>query len=197
MEQDTIRLLGIAGSLRRGSLNRALLKAARDRAPEGLQIDVFEGLGAIPLYNEDLRQAEEPAAVRDLKQKMAAADGLLIATPEYNYGVPGVLKNALDWASRPAEHNPLQKKPAGIMGASPSPFGTVRAQLSLRQAFAYSETYAMLRPELMVFNAAGRFNESLELVDGETIELLTAFLEALGQWTRRMRVSAEHRAAAA
>lgn len=162
-----------------------------------MEIEVFDGLRSTPLYNEDVRQAGEPPAVRELKQRMAAADGLLIATPEDNHGVPGVLENAVDWASRPGNHNPLLKKPARIMGASPSPFGTMRAQLSLRQAFASSETYAMLRPELMVFNVAQRFDEDLRLTDSDTRKLLGEFLVALDAWTTRMRAPVEREVAAA
>lgn len=182
----SVHLFGIAGSLRAGSYNRALLRAAEETLPPSTSLEVYEELGEIPPYNEDVREQGRPAAVVDLWNRVARADALLIATPEYNYGIPGVLKNAIDWVSRPPLESPLRYKPAGIMGASIGQFGTVRAQLALRQSFLFTETYAMARPELLVFNAADRFNERGELVDQKTRELLRGFLAALTDWARRM-----------
>jgi chromate reductase len=187
MDGAELTLLGIAGSLRKGSYNKGLIEAAGELAPEGMRIEVYEELGEIPPYNEDVRVAGEPGPVEELKAKVAAADGLLIATPEYNYNVPGVLKNAIDWLSRPPAESPLRGKPAGIMGASAGNFGTARAQLALRQSFVFTETLAMLRPELLVFRAAERFNEQGRLTDETTRELLRGFLAELAKWVGRMK----------
>ncbi|HWK41182.1 MAG TPA: NAD(P)H-dependent oxidoreductase, partial [Croceibacterium sp.] len=124
---DSLRILGIAGSLRAGSLNRALLRAAADLAPAGVTIERFD-LMQVPLYNGDVEEAGDPPGVAAFKQAIAAADGVLIATPEYNHGVPGVMKNAIDWASRPPRGAPLGGKPVGLIGASPGMTGTARGQ---------------------------------------------------------------------
>src|SRR5262245_39739521 len=125
MVDTPLEVLGIAGSLRRESYNRGLLRAAQEMAPEGMTIRSFE-LDAIPLYNGDVEAAGDPAPVAQLKEAIRGADALLLATPEYNYGVPGVLKNAVDWASRPPAKSVLSGKPAAIMGASPGMGGTIR-----------------------------------------------------------------------
>lgn len=135
-----IRVFGISGSLRKGSYNTALLRAAKELAPEGMQIEIYEGLGAIPPYNEDVREQGWPEPVRELRERIAAADALLVVTPEYNYSIPGVLKNAIDWASRPP-NPPMAGKPAAIMGASGGNFGTARAQLHLRQIFTFLDVH--------------------------------------------------------
>src|SRR5690242_6672036 len=124
---SSIHLLGFAGSLRKGSYNRALLRAAEELLPEGVTLETFE-IAPIPLFNDDLRLQGDPEPVRFFKERIAAADALLIATPEYNFSIPGVPKNAIDWASRPPDQSPLRGKPVGVMGASTGQFGTVRAQ---------------------------------------------------------------------
>ena len=131
---DALQILGFAGSLRRESFNRALLRAAQELAPADLSISVFD-LTPIPSYNGDVEAAGDPEPVTAFKGALRQADGLLIATPEYNYSVPGVLKNAIDWASRPSGNSPLRGKPAMLMGATPGSSGTMRAQLALRQSF--------------------------------------------------------------
>src|SRR2546427_8690289 len=160
-----LRILGIAGSVRAGSFNRALIRAAVELSPEGLEVRAFEGLGAIPLYDADVEAKGDPPPVVALKAAIGDADALLIATPEYNYGVPGVLKNAIDWASRPPGRSVLTRKPAAIMGATPGATGTVRAQLALRQSFVFTETYALLRPELLVARAHERIDAAGRLTD--------------------------------
>jgi len=185
--ETPFRILGIAGSLRRGSYNRALLRAAVELAPEGVEIGAFERLGEIPPYNEDVRQQGDPEPVRALKEAIAAADALLIATPEYNYSIPGVLKNAIDWASRPAPDSVLRYKPVAIMGASPGNFGTVRCQLALRQVFVFAESYVLLKPEVMVFGAQDRFDADGRLTDETTRDLIRRQLEALVEWAVRVR----------
>jgi chromate reductase len=184
-------ILGLAGSLRRESYNRALLRAAAGLAPPGATVAVFERLGEIPPYNDDARLRGLPDPVADLWQAVAGADALLVATPEYNYGVPGVLKNALDWVSRPPAETPLRYKPVAIMGASTGNFGTVRAQLALRQTFLFVESYVLPKPEVMVFRAAERFDDAGELADETTRELVVAQLRELVAWSHRLRSGPE------
>jgi chromate reductase len=131
-----MRVLGISGSLRRESLNTALLRAAAERLPAGAELVEYEGLADVPPYDEDVDAASTPEAVRDLREAILAADAVLIATPEYNHSIPGQLKNALDWASRPAGHSALNGKPAAAIGASKSMFGGVWAQAELRKVLS-------------------------------------------------------------
>jgi chromate reductase len=180
-------ILGLAGSLRRESYNRALVRAAAGLAPPAAAIEVFERLGEIPPYNDDARLRGLPDPVADLWQAVATADALLVATPEYNYGVPGVLKNALDWISRPPAESPLRHKPVAIMGASTGNFGTARAQLALRQTFQFIESYVLLKPEVMVFKAAERFDDDGELTDEAAREQVVAQLRALVDWARLLK----------
>jgi chromate reductase, NAD(P)H dehydrogenase (quinone) len=181
-----MRILGIAGSLRAGSFNRALLRAAVELAPDGVTIDLFEGLGAVPWYDADVESRGDPAPVAALKSAIGNADAILIATPEYNYGVPGVLKNAIDWASRPSGKSVLNRKPAAIMGASPGGTGTVRAQLMLRQSFVFTETYVLLRPEVLVARAHEKIDAQGRLTDEPTRDHVRQLLEALVAWTDRV-----------
>lgn len=178
---NELKVLGISGSLRAGSLNTALLRAAQKHSPPGLSIDIYTRLGEVPLYDGDLDTETPPAAVTDLRTAIDAADALLIATPEYNYSIPGVLKNALDWASRPARTSVLLGKHLAIMGAAPGNFGTVRAQLALRQVFVWTKSRVLLHPEVMVFRAGDRFDEAGNLNDESTIELLVSLLDALAR----------------
>src|SRR5918999_444066 len=151
-----VRILGIAGSLRRQSYNRALLRAATHIAPEGAAINVFE-IDGIPPFNEDDEQ-NPPAKVVELKRRIREADAVLFVTPEYNYSIPGVLKNAIDWASRPYGDSAWAGKPAAIMGASVGTLGSARAQYHLRQCFVFLDMYAVNQPEVMIGNAAQRFD---------------------------------------
>jgi len=128
-----MRVLGISGSLRRGSLNSALLRAAAERLPAGAELVEFERLGEIPPYDADVEATQTPAAVAELRTAMREADAVLVATPEYNHSIPGVLKNALDWASRPAGRSALNGKPAAVIGASTGMFGAVWAQAETRK----------------------------------------------------------------
>ena len=183
---ESIQLLGFAGSLRKGSYNRALLRAAIAEAPDGVTIETTE-IGDIPLYNADQDTDTPPEPVRRFRDQIREADGLLIATPEYNYSIPGGLKNAIDWASRPATNSALKHKPIGIMGTAGGRFGSVRAQLALRQVFVFTESFVMLKPEIVLPNETQLFNEQRELVDDDVRALLTQFMEAFAAWTRRMR----------
>ncbi|HEY0700573.1 MAG TPA: NADPH-dependent FMN reductase [Micromonospora sp.] len=176
-------VLAISGSLRANSFNTALLRAAQRLAPESLTIDLYPTLADIPPFNEEL-EPEPPAAVVDLRQRIAAADGLLIATPEYNYGVPGVLKNALDWASRPTFPitswvSPLAHKPVAIVGAAPTLMGTVRAQLQLRQLFLWTDSAVVTKPEIIVTNAHEKLGLDGSVNDETTGNLLRGLLDAL------------------
>ncbi|MBI4388279.1 MAG: NAD(P)H-dependent oxidoreductase [Candidatus Omnitrophica bacterium] len=170
-------VLGISGSLRKASFNTAALRAAQELTPEGMTIEIFD-LAPIPLYNEDVREKGFPSAVQDFRNRIKAADGLLIVTPEYNYSVPGVLKNAIDWASRPPDQ-PFDGKPIAIMGASPSFLGTARAQYHLRQFFIYLNGLILNRPEIMIANAPSKFDGEGQLTDQKTRELIRDLLNQL------------------
>jgi chromate reductase len=178
MTHPTFTILGLAGSLRHESYNRALVRAAARLAPPGATVETFERLGEIPPYNDDVRLRGMPDPVAELWQAIAA-------TPEYNYGVPGVLKNALDWVSRPPAESPLRHKPVAIMGASTGNFGTVRAQLGLRHALLFMDAATLLKPEVYVFRAAERFDDEGELRDETTRALIAELLAALVAWARR------------
>jgi len=183
---ETVSVLGICGSLRRGSYNAAALRAAEELAPEGLRIE-RASIAEIPLYNEDLRLASGfPPAVEALREKIRAADAVLIATPEYNYSVPGVLKNAIDWISRPPEQ-PFSGKPIALMGASPGRLGTARAQYHLRQMFVFLNAYVMNQPEIFIADAPARFDTEGRLADEPTRSLLKTFLVALRAWALRFK----------
>lgn len=182
-----LHILGISGSLRKNSLNSAALRAAGDLLPEGVTMEIFD-LSAIPIYNDDVREQGYPSAVQALRDKIAAADAVLIATPEYNYSIPGVLKNAIDWASRPPSQ-PFDGKPIGIMGASPGVLGTARAQYHLRQVFVFMNGMVLNRPEVMIGGANTKFDAEGKLTDAATREFLQKFLVSLAAWTRRMKPS--------
>src|SRR5918992_5522590 len=184
-EGDLLRVLGIAGSLRARSYNGALLRSARELAPAGMVIEIYESI-ALPLFNEDVEAQGDPEPVAAFKTAIRDADALLIATPEYNYGVPGVLKNAIDWASRPPGLTPLNGKLAAIVGASPGVIGTARAQQQLRQAFAFTNTLAMLQPEVLVGRAHEKFDRDGRLSDEATRTFFRQFLETFHGWATRM-----------
>jgi chromate reductase len=185
-DSATLKVLAISGSLRRGSLNTAALRAAQELAPPGMAIEIFNGLGDLPLYNDDLRQGGYPQPVEALRSAIRAADALLISTPEYNYSVSGVLKNAIDWASRPPEQ-PFEDKPIAIMGVSPGALGTARAQYHLRQMFVYLNGHLLNRPEVMIGQSGSRFDAEGRLTDEKTREFLASLLVALKEWTERLR----------
>ena len=177
-----IEVVGIAGSLRKGSYNKATLRAAVEMAPQGMTMEPFD-IGPIPVYNEDVKQQGFPPPVEELRERIRRADALLIVTPEYNYSIPGVLKNAIDWASRPPEQ-PFDGKPIAIMGASPSMLGTARAQYHLRQCFVFLNALVMNKPEVMIAQASQKFDDR-GLTDGPTREIIEKQLAVLVDWTRR------------
>jgi chromate reductase len=178
-----LRVCGIAGSLRSGSYNRALLRAAAEVAPGHIRIAEFD-LSSVPPYNADVEAAGAPEAVAALKRAIRSADALIIATPEYNSGVPGVLKNALDWASRPPRESALIGKPTAMMGATPGSWGTARSQVMLRQVLAGTLTPTLLSPEIYIARAAEKFDSEGRLIDETTREYLRKFLLAFEQWAR-------------
>jgi chromate reductase len=177
-------VVGFAGSLRRASLNRALLRAAAELASDRLTVDIHE-LSDIPLYNQDVEDAGSPAAVASLRDAIRGADGLLIAAPEYNHGVPGVLKNTIDWLSRPPRGSVLNSKPVGIIGASPGMTGTARSQSQLRQAFVFTNSYAMPQPEVLVGRAHEKFDAEGRLTDESTRKFLGLFIDQFVAWIGR------------
>jgi chromate reductase len=183
----TVHVFAVAGSLRKDSLNRKLLRAAMELVPPGMMIHHFDGLADLPPYNADVDVDPRPEPVRALKQMLAACDGLLIATPEYNYGIPGVLKNAIDWASRPAATSPLLGKVALLMGASIGMVGTARAQQQLRQNFVYTKTTVLPMPEILLPNAAEKFDAEGRLADEMAKALIGERLKALGEWIYKLR----------
>lgn len=189
MTTDSIHIIGIAGSLRQASFNRALLRAARDLAPQEVIIDIFD-LAGVPLYNGDIEAEGDPAEVAALKRAIAGADGVLFATPEYNHGVPGVMKNAVDWASRPPGKAVLGQKPVGIIGASPGITGSARGQSQLRQAFEFTNSYCMPQPELLVFKAHEKFDPGGRLLDEATAQYLAGFMAAFANWVQHWSAKA-------
>lgn len=183
----TFKILGISGSLRRASYNTMVLHAASRLVPDGVTLDVYGQMGEIPLYNDDVRlESGFPPVVDAFRTAIREADALLVASPEYNFSVPGVLKNAIDWASR-APDQPFADKPVAILGASPGLLGTARMQYHLRQCFVFLDSRLLNKPELMIGQVASKFDADGNLTDGPTAELIKAQLEALVAWTKRLR----------
>jgi chromate reductase len=182
---STLKILGIAGSLRKASYNKGALRAAQQLVPSGATIEIYD-LEGIPLFNAD-NENPLPPKVADFKAKIRAADAILFVTPEYNGSVPGVLKNAIDWASRPYGDNAWADKPVAIMGATPGMLGTVRAQYHLRQSFVFLNMHPLNRPEVMIANADDRFDENGNLTDEKTREHVRKLLVALVEWTLRLQ----------
>jgi len=183
-----VKVLGFAGSLRKDSYNKAALKAAQELLPSGMTLEIYD-LAPIPLFNEDVERDGFPASVVTFKERIAAADALLIATPEYNYSIPGVLKNALDWVSRPPGQSPLIGKPLAFMGASTGYFGTSRAQYHLRQVCVILNMHPVNSPEVFISGAASKFDGSGRLTDTMFRDGIGSLLEALRKWTIKLRSS--------
>ena len=179
-----IRILGIAGSLRKGSYNHGALRAAVELVPDGATLEVFD-LDGIPGFNQD-DERNPPAKVADFKQRIREADAILFVTPEYNYSVPGVLKNAIDWASRPYGDSAWNGKPAAIMGASVGGIATARAQYHLRQIMVFLNMFPVNQPEVMIGNAGEKFDEDGNLTDEKTKDFIRKLLENLVAWTLRL-----------
>lgn len=183
---EAIKIFAICGSLRKGSYNRMVLKVAAENLPPGMTLDQYDRLAEIPPYNEDVRQQGFPPVIEDLRRRIKAADGLLFVTPEYNYSVPGVLKNAIDWASRPPDQ-PFAGKPAAMMGASMSVFGTARAQYHLRQTCVYLDMVPLNKPEVMIPQAQNKFDAQGNLNDAASLKFIQDLMAALAAWTRRLK----------
>ena len=182
---DQISVLGFAGSLREGSYNKAALRAAIELAPAGMTIETFD-LAPIQPYNEDVKERGFPPPEQEFRERIRAADALLIVTPEYNRGVSGVLKNAIDWASRPPDQ-PFNGKPTAIFGASPGMIGTAVAQYELRRCLGVLNALVMNQPSVMISQAGQKFDEEGRLTDEPTRKIISQMLVALAEWTRRCR----------
>ena len=180
-----MNVLGFAGSLRKGSYSRALLATAGELLPPNCTLEVFD-LESIPPFNADFEHAM-PEIVLEFKARIKAAEALLIATPEHNYSVPGVLKNAIDWASRPYGDNSFSGKPVAVMSASTGMLGGARAQYHLRQSFVFLDMHPVNRPEVFVSFAAEKFDSSGHLTDEKTRSLIKQLLEALAAWTAKLK----------
>jgi len=182
---NDFRILGLAGSLRRASLHRGLIRAARELAPEGVAVEPYERLGETPFFNQDVEDEGDPEPVRNLKEKIREADAVLIATPEYDYAIPGALTTALDWALR--SPSPLRHKPVGIVGASPGGAGTARGQMVLRQILLHAPAYVVPEPQMLIPYSREKFDvETGDLTDEQTRERIRRFLDALVEWTERL-----------
>jgi chromate reductase len=180
-----VKILGFVGSLRKGSYNKALMRAAVELVPDDATIEVFD-LAGIPPFNQDLEN-QPPQAVRDFKAKIRSADALLIASPEYNYSIPGVLKNAIDAASRPCADKVFDGKPVAIMSASVGRLGGARAQYHLRQSFVFLNMYPINHPEVMLPFAEQNIDENGNLTNEETRKLIRELLEELVRWARKLK----------
>lgn len=180
---ETLQILAIPGSLRDDSYNLSLLEAAKEIAGDGIRIEIAD-IADIPPYDADVEAEGDPQPVHRFKERIREADALLIATPEYQHGVPGVLKNALDWASRPPGGAPLTGKPVAVTGATPGDFGTARAQEQLRDTLIYNDCPMVMDPEVLVANANQKIDENGELTDHDTRRRLSELIEALEELTR-------------
>jgi len=178
-------ILGFAGSLRKNSYNKALLRAASGLLPKDAKLEIFD-LEGIPPFNQDL-ESRMPTRVREFKAKIRAADAVLIATPEHNYSVPSVLKNAIDWASRPYGDNSFEGKPVAIMSASTGRLGGARAQYHLRQTFVFLNMHPINKPEVIVTFASEKIDENGILTDKETRRLINELLKSLIIWTQKLK----------
>lgn len=181
-----MNIIAFAGSLRQGSFNKSLLRTARELAPESMQIEIFD-LEGIPLFNADVEAEGDPGKVPEFKDAILKADGLLIASPEYNHGITGVTKNAIDWASRPPKDPPIRGKPVGIFGASTGVTGTARSQDQLRQSLKSVNALCMALPEFLVFRARDKFDENGVLTDESSRKYMVKYLNSLADWVNRFQ----------
>jgi chromate reductase len=180
-----LKVLGIPGSLRKGSYNLSALRAALSLAPPELEVEIFDLHGIPPFCEDD--ENNPPARVAEFKSKIREADAILFSTPEYNYSIPGVLKNAIDWASRPYGDSAWTGKPVALMGASSGMLGSARAQYHLRQVFVFLNVHALNQPEVLIANAAQKFDAAGNLTDDKTKEMITRLLNALVPWAQRFK----------
>jgi len=184
-----VHILGFAGSLRKQSYNKAILAVATETVPDGTSLEVFD-LEGIPPFNQDL-ELQPPDKIKEFKARIRAADAILIATPEYNYSIPGVLKNAIDWASRPYGDNAFDGKPVAVMGASIGKLGTARAQYDLRRSFVFLNMLPLNQPEVMGSFAQDKVDSKGRVTDENTRKRIKELRESLVAWTRRMKLVEE------
>ncbi len=182
---DKIKILGFGGSLRKGSYSTALLNAAKSLAPSDVMIELFD-IRDIPIFNQDL-ESDMPKVVKQFKEKVKGADAILISTPEYNYSVPGYLKNAIDWASRPPSYNSFEGKPVAIMSSSPGMLGGSRAQYHLRQVLVFLDMHPINKPEVIGSAVNGKLDAEGRLTDQKTKEKIPELLSSLANWTRQLK----------
>lgn len=180
----SVTILAFAGSLRKESYNKALLRAASELLPRDTRLEIFD-LEGIPPFNQDFEDHPSRKII-DFKARIRAADAILIATPEYNYSIPGVLKNAIDWASRPYTDSAWKGKPVAIMSASSGILGGARAQYHLRQCFVFLDMYPINKPEVIVTNASQKIDAKGRVTDEQTREHIRSLLENLVAWTERL-----------
>jgi chromate reductase len=183
--KQQVNILGFAGSLRQGSYNKALLRAATELVPQDANLEIFD-LEGIPPFNQDLEKSMPPK-VKEFKAKIKSADAILMVTPEYNYSIPGVLKNAIDWASRPYGDNSFTGKPVAVMSASTGMLGGARAQYHLRQVLVFLDMYPINKPEVFLTFANQKFDDKGRLTDEKAKELIKELLTALVTWTRKLQ----------
>ena len=183
-EQRGLHVLAICGSLRAGSYNRAALRVAIEQKPPGMTVETAD-IGRIPPYNEDVRAQGFPPPVETLRRQIAAADALLFVTPEYNYSMPGVLKNAIDWASRPPDQ-PFAGKPVAIMGAAAGMAGSARAQYDLRRSCVFLDMHPLNKPEVLIGQAQTKFDANGNLIDEAARGFIRDMMAALDKWTRQI-----------
>ena len=186
MDNKEFRILALAGSLRQGSYNRGLLHAAGELAPDWVKVQFFD-IGTLPFFNEDLEAAGDPEAVRHFKEAIIRANAILIATPEYNGAVPGVLANAIDWASRPTGRSVLRNKPVAVMGAVLGKSGSANAQAALRGVLSRVGAVVVPDPQVLVPHASKLFDEQVNLRDEDTHEEVRQLVEAVAHWCRRVQ----------
>jgi chromate reductase, NAD(P)H dehydrogenase (quinone) len=186
VDNKPFRILALAGSLRQGSYNQGLLRAAKELAPEWVEVQFFD-IGTLPFFNEDLEAAGDPEAVRRFKEAISNANAVLIATPEYNGAVPGVLANAIDWASRPTGHSVLRNKPVAVMGAVLGRSGSANAQAALRGVLSRVGAVVVPDPQVLVPQASRLFDEQVNLRDEDTREEIRQLVEAVAYWCRRVQ----------
>jgi len=184
---ENLKILGISGSLRAGSYNTGALRAAVELAPQGVEIEVYD-ISGFPEYNQD-GDPNPPEKVTEFKRRIREADAILFCSPEYNYSVPGVLKNAIDWASRPYGDSAWEGKPAGIMGASIGAIGTARMQYHLRQIMVFLDMHPVNRPEVMITNCTDKYDDQGNLKDEETKKFIAQLVQSLADWTRKLKGS--------
>lgn len=182
---EPLKILGISGSLRRASYNRFALAAAQGLLPAGVSLETYD-LEGLPLFNQDLESQPTPK-VADFKNRIRESDAILFSTPEYNYSIPGVLKNAIDCASRPYGDSAWSGKPVAVMGASVGLFGTARAQYHLRQTFVFLNMFPVNQPEVMIGNAGKAFDAQGKLIDETSQKLIRQLLENLANWARQLK----------